>query len=128
MKCSVCENYLRGIDTCKFCSFEWATSYNPCLDEEWDILNIDEEEEWRFKQIQDRLKYKGIDCLIVLDWFGDNIILLFGCNDHNARIARALDVHEECIVNDLEYGVVGINLYKEKMIRNREVLKDDEEM
>ena len=116
-KCSVCENYLRGVDRCKFCSFEWATTYTPCDDVSWDIFELDEEEEWSFIQIQDRLKYKGIDCLMVLNWCDDNVILLMGCNAYAHKIANALNVHKECIVQDLDYGVTVINLFMEKPLR-----------
>lgn len=116
-KCRVCENYLRGIDACKFCSFEWATEYPPCDDWEWDILDLDDEIEWSFLQIQDRLKFKGIDCVMVLNWYDANAILIMGCMAYASTLAQALGVHEECIVQDLQYGISIINLFKEKWLR-----------
>ena len=65
----------------------------------------------------DRLHYKGIDVLQVINWFEDNVIILIGCNAYMDRIARALGVHEDCIVSDLDMGIMVINLFKEKWLR-----------
>lgn len=116
-KCRVCENYLRGVDTCKFCHFEWATEYPPTDEYGWDILDIDDDVEWSFLQIMDRLKYKGIDCIQVINWFEENVIILIGCNAYADKIARALGVNEECMVQDLEIGITVVNLFKEKWLR-----------
>lgn len=116
-KCRVCDNYMRGTDTCKFCHFEWATEYPPTDDYGWDIFDIDDDVEWSFLQIMDRLKYKGIDVLQVINWYDDNVIILIGVRDYPDKVARALGVHEDCIVSDLDMGIMVINLFKEKWLR-----------
>lgn len=116
-KCRVCENYLRGVDTCKFCHFEWALEYPPTDDYGWDVLDLDDDVEWSFLQIMDRLHYKGIDVLQVINWFDDNVIILIGVKDYADKVARALGVHEDCIVSDLDLGIMVINLFKEKWLR-----------
>lgn len=116
-KCRVCDHYINWEDTCEFCDFKWATEYSPWSDD-WDIFNIDDDVEWSFLQIQDRLKYHDIDCLLVINWFNDdNAIVLIGCMSYADRIAKALGINEECIVQDLEYGITIINLFKEKWLR-----------
>lgn len=116
-KCRVCDNYLGGLDTCKFCHFEWATDYSPTNDVEWDLLDLDDEVEWSFLQIQDRLKYKGIDCLQVINWFDDNVIVLIGIRAYADRVANALGVHREVISEDSDVGIMVINLFREKYLR-----------
>ena len=116
-KCRVCDNYMRGADTCKFCHFEWASEYPPTDDVEWDIFDLDDDVEWSFLQIMDRLHYKGIDVLQVINWFEDNVIILIGVRHYADKVARALQVHEDCIVADLDMGIMVINLFKEKWLR-----------
>ena len=117
MKCHICSNYLHGIERCKYCSFEYDDSLpwtDPC---QWDVLDLDDDVEWSFLQIQYRLKSKNIDCLQVINWFEDNVIILIGCNAHMDRIARALGVHVDCMVQDLDIGITVVNLFKEKYLR-----------
>ena len=59
-KCRVCDHYINWEDTCEFCDFKWSTEYSPWSDD-WDIFDIDDDVEWSFLQIQDRLKYHDID-------------------------------------------------------------------
>lgn len=119
-KCRVCEHYYGGLDTCKFCSFEWATEYPPCNDWEWDILNLDDDIEWSHIQILDRLHYKGLPCLFADMWSNNNIVLLVGCNVFTSRIAEVLGVHEECVYNWSDQSFVIINTYQERCIRKEE--------
>lgn len=118
-KCRVCEHYYRGLDTCKFCSFEWATNYPPCDDWEWDILDIDEDIEWNYLQILDRLHAKGVPCLFADIW-RDDMLYLVGCNAFSSKIAEVLGVHEESVYNQSDQAFVIVNLYQEKCIRRNE--------
>ncbi len=128
MKCHICSNYLHGIERCKFCSFEYDDDLPWTNDVNWDIFEIDDDVEWSFLQIQYRLKSQNIDCLQVINWFDDNVIILIGCNAYMDRIARALGVDEESMVQDLDIGITVINLFKEKVIRTcphwREIFDD----
>lgn len=116
-KCRVCKHYISEDQGCNKCEFDWSDEYPPVLDDEWDIFNIDDDVEWSFLQIQDRLKYNGIDCLQVLNWYDDNAIVLIGVKAYGDRVAKALGVHEECISEDLDIGIMVVNLFKEKWLR-----------
>lgn len=118
-KCRICENYLQGLDTCKFCSFELSTEYPPCTDD-FDILNLDDDIEWSFIQILDRLHSKGLPCVFADMWSDNNIVILVGCNVFTSKIAEVLGVHEECVYNWTDQAMVVINLYQEKCIREKE--------
>ena len=116
-KCRVCENYLRGIDTCKYCSFEWAKEYPPTIDTPYDIFDIDDDIEWGHLQLLDRLHYKGIDCFMADIWFDNNLAILIGCNASSERIADALHISKECIYNHSDHSFVLLNLFMEKYYR-----------
>ena len=117
-KCHICSNYLHGIERCKYCSFEFDDDLPWTNDREWDIFEIDDDEEWSFLQIQYRLKSKGIDVLQVYNWYpDDNAMVLVGVRAYPDRVARALGVHQECIVSDLDVGIMVINLYMERHLR-----------
>lgn len=128
MKCHICDNYMSGIQKCKFCHFEWATEL-PWTDDDWDILNIDDEIEWSHLQIMYRLKAKGIECIRADIWFDNNIAVIIGANANNYNVAKALGVDKRCIYAD-EFGMKIINLYQEKAIRlrlNKEIDKFGED-
>ena len=116
-KCRICDNYLAGADTCKFCHFEWARDYPPTDDVEWDILNLDDNIEWTHLQILDRLHYKGIECLMTDIWYDSNLAYLIGVHADTDKVARALGVHKEIIFNDIEHGWMILNLFMEKYLR-----------
>ena len=116
-KCRICDNYLPGVDTCKFCSFEWRTDYPPTTDQEFDIFEMDDDIEWGHLQLMDRLKYKGIDCLFADIWVDTNLAILIGCNANKKRIADALHINEEVIYDYSEHALVIINLFQEKYLR-----------
>ena len=116
-KCRVCKHYISEDQGCTKCEFDWSDEYPPVLDDEWDIFNVDDDVEWSFLQIQDRLKYKGIDCLQVLNWYDGNAIVLIGVKAYGERVAKALGVNRECISEDLEIGIMVVNLFKEKWLR-----------
>ena len=118
MKCHICSNYLHGIERCKYCSFEYDDDLPWTNDVDWDIFAIDDDTEWSFLQIQYRLKSKGVDCLSVYNWYpDDNCIVLVGVRGRPDRVADALGVNQECIVSDLDVGIMVVNLYMEKCLR-----------
>lgn len=120
-KCRCCKHYINESMGCNKCEFEWSAEYPPVNDEKWDLLDLNDDVEWSFIQIMDRLKYKGIDCLQVINWYSDNVIVLIGCMTDYEKIATALGVHKECMVQDLDLGLSVINLFKEKHIREKKI-------
>lgn len=123
-KCGYCENYMVGLDECKFCHFEPEEEY---LKDDWDILNLDEDYEWEHLQIMYRLQSQNIDCLGADIWYDNNMAYLVGCTSNSDRIAKALGIHVECIYSQFELGFVILNLFQEKCIREKETndkLKD----
>ena len=118
MKCEYCANYLEGIDSCKFCHFEYDTFYTR---DDWDILNLDDDYEWSHIQILNRLHSKGLPCLFADILCENNIAWLVGCNVFSSKLAEVLGVHEECIYNQADQSFVVINLYQEKCIRKKEI-------
>lgn len=117
MKCRYCVHYMKQLDTCKFCSFEYDRDYNPFMDDDWDIFNLPDEGEWLHKQLMDRLKYKGIECLFADIWSSDSIAFIIGCNVSTEEISSALNISTESIYNDFEHMLVILNLYQEKHLR-----------
>ena len=122
-KCRVCENYLRGLDNCKYCSFEWAKEYPPCIDTPYDIFEMDDDIEWSHLQLLDRLHYKGIECLFADIWVDNNIAYLIGVRADKSRVADALHISEDVIYSDPDKGFMIINLFQEKYLRG--LLSDD---
>ena len=122
-KCRICDNYLPGVDTCKFCSFEWRTDYPPTNDASYDILDMDDDLEWSHLQLLDRLHYKKIECLSADIWTDDNIAYLLGVRADKSRVADALHINEEVIYSDPDKGFMIINLFQEKYLRG--LLSDD---
>lgn len=116
-KCRVCNNYLNGLERCKFCSFEWAEEYPPCNDDEWDILDLDYDIEWGHLQLIDRLFYKGIDCLSADIWWDNNLAIIIGCKASKSKVANALHISEKIIYDDMEHGLMILNLFQEKYLR-----------
>ena len=114
MKCRMCVNYFEKLDTCKYCHFEYDESYKS---DDWDILNLNDEDGWTHHQIRDRLFAKGVECLKVDIWTDNNVAYLIGCNGKDDALARILNVHEEVIYNDYEQGWIIINLFQEKYLR-----------
>ena len=116
-KCRVCDNYLAGVDTCKFCHFEWRREYPPTNDGEWDILDLNDDIEWSHHQILDRLHYKKIECLRADIWWDYNMAYLINVKADTSKVAMALGIHEEVIYNDFENGLMILNLFQEKYLR-----------
>lgn len=116
-RCRVCENYLRGIEQCKFCSFEWAIDYPPTNKRYFDIFELDDDVEWTHLQMMDRLKYMGIDCLFADIWADNNLAYIIGANKDAHRVAEALNVHKESVYDCGEHPMLIINLFQEKYIR-----------
>lgn len=123
-RCRVCENYLRGLEQCKFCSFEWALDYPPTSDYGFDLLDLDGEIEWEHLQLMDRLYYKKIECLFA-DIFPDELAFIIGCNSSSEKIADALNVDKRSVYCDYEHSLIIVNLIQEKLIR---LGKDIDEM
>ena len=116
MKCHICDNYMSGIQKCKFCHFEWATEVPWTDDDDWDILDLDDEIEWSHLQIMYRLKAKGIECIRADIWFDNNLAIIIGANASNHEVAEALKIDDRCVYSD-GFGIIVINLYYEKAIR-----------
>lgn len=115
-RCSICANHLSEIDRCKFCSFEWDERYDPCKSDDWDILDLKDEDGWTHHQIRDRLFAKGIECLFVDIWSDDDVAWVVGTTN-SSRLADALNIHEEVVYCDYDHGFAIINLFKEKYLR-----------
>ena len=115
-RCRVCENYLHGAEVCKYCHFEWSIKYPACNDN-WDILDLEEEYEHGHLQLMDRLFSNNIECLYADMWCDDSIAFILGCNAKTYDIAKAFGVSENSVYNDYEHSFVIINLYQEKFIR-----------
>ena len=122
-KCRVCENYLRGLDKCKYCHFEWSSDYPPTIDVPFDIFDLEDDVEWVHLQILDRLHYKKIDCLYADMWV-DDLVILIGCHAKNKEIADALHIHEEVVYRDDIHDLIILNLFQEKYLRGE--LEDGE--
>ena len=114
MNCKICENYMEELDTCKFCHFEYDRDY--CKSDDWDILDLKDEDGWTHLQIRDRLFSRGVECLKVDIFMDDNIAYIIGHCD-NDSLARILNIHREVIYNDFENGLIIINLFQEKYLR-----------
>lgn len=118
MKCEYCANYLEGIDSCKFCHFEYDNFYTR---DNWNILDLDDNIEWSHLQILNRLHAKGLPCSFADIWVDNNIVLLLGCNVFTYKIAEVLGVHEECVYNWSDQAMIIINTFQEKCIRRKEL-------
>ena len=121
MRCDYCQNYLSSLGRCKFCHFEYEESV---IKDDWDILDLDEDDGWEHEQILNRLHSKGIDCISADIWFNKNMAYLMGCFSDTALIADALGLHEESVYGNLDNGLVILNLYQEKHIRWSEKVEE----
>lgn len=108
-----------GLDSCKFCHFEYDEFYTR---DDWDILNLDDDEEWSHLQVLKRLHSKNLPCLFVDMWTDNNMVVLIGCNVFSNKLAEVLGVHEECIYNEPDQAFVIINLYQEKCLRKEKAI------
>jgi len=120
MNCNFCQNYLSELDRCKFCHFEFDEEYDPYKSDDWDILNLKEEDGWEHIQILDRLRLKGVDCYQADIWFDNNIAVLIGCMADKSVLSRVLNINEDVIYCDYEQGNIILNLYQEKCLRKSE--------
>lgn len=112
-KCGYCKNYIN--ENCKYCDFEYFEDFN-LLDDDWDILELDDDVEFTHKQIKYRLNSHNIPCFHVDVW-NDDMCYIIGCNAYTDDIANVLNIHHDCIYNDFEYDLVIINLFQEKYLR-----------
>lgn len=119
MKCNSCGNYMKELDTCKFCHFEPSQS---TAKGDWDILNLEEENGWEHIQIRDRLHSQGIDCYEADIWFDKNMAFLIGVDSQEIeKVAKALGIHRDVIYADGDHRFLILNLYQEKHLRKEEV-------
>lgn len=93
--------------------------------EEFDILKLDEDdcEEWSHRKILNRLHNHNIDCYYADMWGCDEIAFLSGINvslTYLDRVAEILNLHKECIYYDVEHSFMILNLFQEKILRERE--------
>lgn len=118
-ECKYCMHHIEETDECTFCRYETDEEklYRSLRRDDWDILNLDDDEEWSHLQIQKRLHRKGIDCVSCDVWVDDNVAWLMGCNAKSFEIARALNIHEETVYNDADHSFVILNLFQEKWLR-----------
>ena len=126
MKCDSCANFMVGVNRCKFCNWEYDPGYNPWNRDDWDIFEMNENVEWSHIQLRKRLKSQGFDCLSADIWLDGNIAWIICCNNDcehlykevsNESIAKALNIHEDCVYCDLESGLTVLNLFQEKYLR-----------
>lgn len=108
------------MDRCKFCHFEFDESYDSYKSDDWDILNLKEEDGWEHIQILDRLRLNGVECYQADIWFDNNIAVLIGCMADSRTISRVLNINEEVIYRLDECGNIVLNLYQEKCLRKGE--------
>ena len=116
MKCHICSNYLHGIDRCKYCSFEYDDTL-PWTNDEWDILDMDDDAEWSHLQIMYRLKAKGIECLYADIWYKNNLAIIVGAKADSETVAMALGVNPEVVYDAGDLPLLIINLFQEKCLR-----------
>lgn len=118
MNCRFCNNYMSGLDRCKFCNFDANEDYDFFTsNDEWDILNLKEEDGWEHIQILDRLRLNGVECIAADIWFNENMALLFGCKGDHSEVARLLGVSEKVFYVDYDKDLILINLFQEKFLR-----------
>lgn len=120
MNCKFCQNYLSKLDRCKFCHFEFDESHDTYKSDDWDILNLKEEDGWEHIQILDRLRLNGVECYQADIWFDDNLAVLIGCMADKSVLSRVLNINEDVIYCDYEQGNIILNLYQEKCLRKGE--------
>ena len=120
LNCKFCQNYLSELDRCKFCHYEFDEEYDPYKSDDWDILNLKEEDGWEHIQILDRLRLKGVDCYQADIWFDNNVAVLIGCMADKSVLSRVLNINEDVIYCDYEQGNIILNLYQEKCLRKGE--------
>ena len=88
---------------------------NDEIDDDFDILSLWEGEEWAHTALLNRLHEKNIDCYFADMW--EDVAFLIGCTSNRERVARALDMHEDCVYVDSEHCFVILNLFQERMMR-----------
>ena len=118
---------MQGLDTCKFCNFEFDESFEPYKSDDWDILHLDDENgDWLHHQIRDRLYFKNIECLFVDIWDCNSLAFIIGCTGSVDDVARALNIHKSSIYDDFEHSLMIINLFEEKLKRMIDGAWDDD--
>lgn len=116
-KCKVCINYMNGLERCKYCQFEWDENEPWCQDN-WDIFSLNDDYEWSHHQMSYRLHYKGINHFWCDMWTDNNIAVIIGVTANKYKVAKALNINEECIYDWADHSIMIINLYQERDIRD----------
>lgn len=92
--------------------------------EEFDILKLDDEsdfcDQYPHKKILSRLHNHGIDCFFVDMWGSDEIAFITGIKARVDDVARILGIHKECIYYDFEHDFMILNLFQEKVLRDKD--------
>lgn len=117
MKCTFCTKYDHSREDCSVCQFEYDEHLPWTKDDDWDILNLNDDIEWSHLQIQYRLKDKNIDCLHADIWFDTDVAFIVGVKANAERVARALGLYEESVYMEHESSLCILNLFKEKYLR-----------
>ena len=117
MRCKFCVNYEKESDKCKNCQFEFNEEYELFNKDDWDILNLKEEDGWEHIQIMDRLYLNDVECLFADIWWDNNLAILIGTTSKIGVIADVLNVHQEVVYSLDEKGLIIINLFQEKYLR-----------
>ena len=122
-KCKICNHFRNKYAICDYCNFEYCEDFK-LYEDDWDILNLDDDLEWSHLQIQYRLKSNNIYCTFADIWTDDNLAYIFGCNENEEKIASVLNIHRESIYYDYEHSFVIINLFMEKCLRGYDIKKE----
>lgn len=83
----------------------------------WDILTLDDGDEWPHMALLDRLHDGGIDCYFADMWGSEEIAFLIGCKADVDELANVLNMYKEAIYVDQEHCFVILNLFQEKTLR-----------
>lgn len=91
--------------------------------EKFDILKLDNEsdfcDEWAHKKILKRLHNHNVDCFFVDIWTCDSVAIITGIRSTENKVARVLGIHKECIYYDFEHDFMILNLFQEKVLREK---------
>lgn len=117
MSCKFCKHFDEEEEVCSECIGYELDEKKFFQQNVFDIFSLDDDVEWSHIQIMEQLKNHGIECTFVDIFINDNMAWILGCNERDDRIARALNIHKDCIYNDYEHCVVFLNLFQEKYLR-----------
>lgn len=116
-RCNYCTETSNDGSDCPHCKFQYDEEYFPYKNDDWDILNLDDDLEWSHLQILYRLHLNGVECLRADIFTDNNIGILIGVKSDTSTVARVLGIHKECIYNLGDEGLWILNLFQEKYLR-----------